>query len=145
MKLFDFENIKSVEVSIDKCNMIYTHFVFEKETLNNYNAFVEVLKSYVGNMVRQGHKKENTYFDIELGGKFSSEELEGFLATFGSLLVNELCEKGARRKEDRLNCDNSKMRLSHCLMLRLINRKTKINCFGFGIRYKDCIFELVEG
>lgn len=145
MKLYDFEQLKAVDLEEDMCNIVYTHFVFERETLSNYTTFVKVVRDYVRGMVRQAQDKENTYFDIEVGGDFSDEEYKAFIAVFGAALVEELVLKENRRAEDRLKCNNSKMNLSYGLMLRLVNKCSKIKCFGFGVHYNGCVTELVEG
>lgn len=145
MKLFDFAAQEVKEVELKKCNIVYTTFAFEKETLNNYNAFLDVLTVYIQNMIDRNKVVENTFYDIQLLGDFDSSEIESFIYSFSMLFTKIMCGKSKRYEEDRLACDNSRLNLTYGMMMKMINYKTRINCFGFCIHYKDMDIELVGG
>lgn len=91
--------------------------------------------------------RENMLLNIELDteDKLEETDLIQFHQCLVSLFASRIAEKELRGDEARLSVDSSLAYVSNIVLKRLINFKTKINCFNLVLKCKNMVMDMTGG
>ena len=143
MLLYNFATRQTVSLPLNKCNRVPVEITIGDEELMNYNIYCQTIKSRIGAALEGVELKENTLFEIKINGVFEDNEdfcdvaMQVQSELFRALGSNE--PRGENRL--RANCDN--LFTTYCSLIKMINNKSKINCFGFQIVGNGNLIEMV--
>lgn len=91
--------------------------------------------------------KDNTLYDIELqtSDKLEEADLMQFHQCLIGLLVSRIAEKEPRNTEERLAVEQNWVYVNNIALRKLVNFKTKINCFNLVLRCKGKVIDMTGG
>ena len=148
VRLYDFDVNALRFLPEEEVNIVEVNMQLTEEDLANFSKYFFVVEHAIEE-VTKGELKENTYFKFNICGdvvkNFDDEEVWRFFTLIGDRLVYKLCTTVPRFEEQRLRVENDFVALNYLALKKIMNYKSKINCFNFEVRVADFEVEMVGG
>jgi hypothetical protein len=148
MRLFDFKANVVRSLPHGNVTTITSTVELAEEVLNSMSGYMQAV-DYLVESAMDRDLVENTYFNFELYGdatnNFDEEDVWQFFTLIGAKLVDKLCLDELRFEEPRLRVNNDFVALNYLALKKIMNYKSKINCFNFRVRVAGFEVEMVGG
>lgn len=143
MKLFDFEKNVVVKRPLKKCRVVRVIVPMDEDDLEHYEHYYSKIEQAF-ETVDVAKLRENTVFECVLPDFIKDGELFLQLQLIAArCLIDVLIKDEPRHEEFRLSCQNKNFCLTYANLMRLVNYKTIVNCFGMSVVNKWHRVELV--